>query len=257
MSEVTAEGLAAGLGIEQPVSDDSGQAATEPESTTASDLDWGRRVNVDGLGEVALSELRDGYLRQSDYTRKTQELARQREEIPNLEIASQFLSAYEVDPVSTVRSLAEQHGLSLAEARAVVQEAAAQEQAQESSFQLPPEIQQKLAIVDQIQAKLQQQELQAQIEHEISTLKDKYKEDFDEAEVVQYALLKQTPDLELAFLALQSQKQFEKGLAQGRKEADKRERASVESGTSVKPSTGPVDSFEDAYSQARRQHVGS
>ena len=41
------------------------------------------KVHVEGLGEFTIDEIkefRNGYLRQSDYTKKTQELARQREE---------------------------------------------------------------------------------------------------------------------------------------------------------------------------------
>ncbi len=38
------------------------------------------KVEIEGVGEVSLDELKQGYLRQSDYTKKTQELAKQRKE---------------------------------------------------------------------------------------------------------------------------------------------------------------------------------
>jgi len=38
------------------------------------------KVAIEGIGEVELDELKKGYLRQSDYTRKTQDLAKQRDE---------------------------------------------------------------------------------------------------------------------------------------------------------------------------------
>lgn len=51
------------------------EVETTPEATT---------VNIEGIGEVTHDELKEwkqGYLRQDDYTKKTQELARQREEV--------------------------------------------------------------------------------------------------------------------------------------------------------------------------------
>ncbi len=38
------------------------------------------KIKVDGVGEVTLEELKNGYLRQSDYTKKTQEVSNQRKE---------------------------------------------------------------------------------------------------------------------------------------------------------------------------------
>ena len=47
-------------------------------------LDLNTEVEFDG-GKVTLKELQDGYLRQSDYTRKTQELAEQRKTLETVE----------------------------------------------------------------------------------------------------------------------------------------------------------------------------
>jgi hypothetical protein len=39
------------------------------------------KIVIEGIGEVPISELKNGYLRQSDYTQKTQEVARQKREV--------------------------------------------------------------------------------------------------------------------------------------------------------------------------------
>lgn len=54
---------------------------TNTESETSTEVPT---LNLDGIGEVKLDDIKEwqkGYLRQSDYTRKTQELAKQREEV--------------------------------------------------------------------------------------------------------------------------------------------------------------------------------
>ena len=67
-------------------------------------------VKVDGSEEqVSLDELRDGYQRQSDYTRKTQELASERQ---RLEQAEAIVSSLESDPEGTLKALSEAFGIS-------------------------------------------------------------------------------------------------------------------------------------------------
>ena len=50
---------------------------SKPDETPATLPD---KITIDGVGEVTLDELRNGYLRQSDYTRKTQEVSRKTKE---------------------------------------------------------------------------------------------------------------------------------------------------------------------------------
>tara|TARA_R110002020_G_scaffold461166_2_gene679981 strand:- start:96 stop:851 length:756 start_codon:yes stop_codon:yes gene_type:complete len=67
-------------------------------------------VKVDGSEEqVSLSELRDGYQRQSDYTRKTQELASERK---RLEQAEAIVASLESDPEGTLLALGDAFGVS-------------------------------------------------------------------------------------------------------------------------------------------------
>ena len=66
-------------------------------------------VKVDGVDqEVSLEELRDGYQRQSDYTRKTQELASERRRLQQAEAIVQSL---ESDPDGTIKALGEAFGV--------------------------------------------------------------------------------------------------------------------------------------------------
>lgn len=62
----------------------------------------------EGLTTVSVNELRDGYLRQADYTRKTQALAEQRK---RTERAEDFFQAFSEDPAGFSRTLAVQAGL--------------------------------------------------------------------------------------------------------------------------------------------------
>ena len=68
-------------------------------------------VKVDGENqEVSLEELRDGYQRQSDYTRKTQELASERK---RLQQAEAIVSSLETDPNGTLTALADAFGVQM------------------------------------------------------------------------------------------------------------------------------------------------
>jgi hypothetical protein len=67
------------------------------------------RVKVDGVDEeVPLREALSGYSRQADYTRKTQELAQQRQQA---EYALTVQRALQSQPEETLRLLARQHGV--------------------------------------------------------------------------------------------------------------------------------------------------
>ena len=68
-------------------------------------------IKVDGVEEqVTLDELQNGYQRHSDYTRKTQEVAAERE---RLRQAEQIVSALENNPEETLRTLAQSFELDL------------------------------------------------------------------------------------------------------------------------------------------------
>lgn len=69
---------------EEPVEVEAEEAEAEEESDEDAVL-----VTLEGGEQVALEELKGGYLRQQDYTHKTEEIARQREEAETLQTRSQ------------------------------------------------------------------------------------------------------------------------------------------------------------------------
>ncbi|RJE47671.1 hypothetical protein A7K50_03215 [Dehalobacter sp. MCB1] len=50
------------------------------EKEKPSDFVLPEKITIDGIGEISVDELKNGYLRQSDYTKKTQDLSKQRTE---------------------------------------------------------------------------------------------------------------------------------------------------------------------------------
>ena len=63
------EGEQSSPSVESTDSQEKEPKATEPE-----------KIQIEGIGEVTLDELKNGYLRQSDYTKKTQDVSKQRKE---------------------------------------------------------------------------------------------------------------------------------------------------------------------------------
>ncbi len=129
------------------------------------------KIIVEGIGEVSLDELKRGYLRTQDYTKKTQELAKQRKE------AEQALQLYE-----GVRKNPE-----------LASEIAKQVQMSE----LDP----YSAKIIELENKLYDMMLQ----NEIKELQNKY-QDFEIREVLEVARDKNITNLEDAYLLIKSRK---------------------------------------------------
>lgn len=121
-------------------------------------------VEIDGQ-QVSIDELKGGYLRQSDYTRKTQELARSKKE---LEKAEAVYTAMHKD-AETAQEISERLGIDY----------------------VSPEQAQVVEMQEQYQELL--------LERDIDRLTAKYGE-FDVSEVLQLAYDKGIPELEDAYL---------------------------------------------------------
>lgn len=68
-------------------------------------------VKIDGVEQqVSIEELKNGYQRQADYTRKTQELASERERLAQAEA---IVQALETDPQGAINALGNAFGVSL------------------------------------------------------------------------------------------------------------------------------------------------
>lgn len=131
------------------------------------------KIVIDGVGEVTIDELRNGYLRQSDYTKKTQEVANKRKE------AEEAIALYEqlkANPEMAHR---------LAEGGNVPD-------------QLNPVYNELKMVKDKL--------YDLMLEREIEVLSNKYP-DFEVREVLEVAQAKKTNNLEDAYLLNRSMKQ--------------------------------------------------
>ena len=156
--------------------DDSG--ATEVQTEEVEDSNQPDTVHIEGFGDYTVDELKEfknGYLRQSDYTRKTQELARQREE------ANDALEVYEYlrNNPHLVNALMQMDN---GQVNPVVQKATPEN-----------------AMMQQI---LHTQKAM-EIEMKLNDLKSKYGNDIDEVALFQKANQLKTEDLEFVYKALQ------------------------------------------------------
>jgi len=138
---------------------------TVAEETTSS---LPEAIEVGGV-EVPIEELRQGYLRQSDYTKKTQELARIKSE---METAQKYFDAINTDP-EFAEGIARRFDL---------------------PFMTPEEARLK---------KLESDYNSLQLERELDNLKLKY-EDIDVQKVVQTAFDEKIPNLENAYLLIKA-----------------------------------------------------
>jgi|TARA_R110000824_G_scaffold175454_4_gene353911 hypothetical protein len=149
-------------------------------------------VKVDGSEEqVSLEELRDGYQRQSDYTRKTQELASERK---RLQQAEAIVTSLEADPEGTMTALADAFGVSTNQASKTTEvdpySAAWGDDTPDPTEDRIRGLEQKLAAQDRVHRR-------QQVEKQVEDLKGQYG-DFDAHDLFQHALANKISNLEAA-----------------------------------------------------------
>jgi hypothetical protein len=204
-----------------------------------------------GDQQVTLDELQKGYLRQSDYTRKTQDLAEQKQRLARAEAIA---AALEVDPEATLKALSEAYGQSLQAASVDNQE------------DLDPQ-ERRLRAMEQQYETWQETQRQAQIESELTQLRSTYG-DFDETALLTHAISKGIGDLgaayrDMTYEQVWSQAQAREHAAQQEADADaqvtdaKRQAGIVEGGTSRQAGVvgaGPakVGSVREAFLAAKQ-----
>ena len=169
--------------------DVSTEVATEPQEHFA--------VTVDGeQSEVTLSELRDGYQRQADYTRKTQELASERQ---RLQQAETIVAAMEADPQGTLTALSNAYGIKAD--NPVPSKKASNDDYfsfddDEDATADPTE--ERLGRIEATLDRQAQSARQQTLQREVAALKDRFGE-FDAQELYSHALRHKIPNLEAAF----------------------------------------------------------
>lgn len=176
--------------------------ATEPEGPTIT-------VEIDGT-EVVLTaeEVQKGYLRQGDYTRKTQEIADQKR---RLETLDRFEKSLDADPQLTLSQLAEAYGVELTPAQ--------QQAVQDAGSELDPDdpIQAELAELRKFRTTVEQQfsrqeeaAVQAQIDADLDAVRTEFgAADLDEIALLEFAVERNIPNLKDAYRlqqALESEK---------------------------------------------------
>ena len=210
------------------------------------------KIVVDGEElEVPLKEAVSGYQRQSDYTRKTQQLAEERK---NVQFAQAIQQALDNDPSATIELLKSHYGLEQTDSYD-----------EDDLFADPMEKQYR-----QLESRLrsfEEQQAFNELERNISGLQQKYGEDFDANEVVAQALALGTTNLEavykqIAFDRLYSKDKAQREVQQRKAQQEqkvvqaKRTSGIVAGGSSSQSSsadTAPINSLRDAFSVAKRQ----
>tara|TARA_R100000152_G_C6764613_1_gene189260 strand:+ start:885 stop:1598 length:714 start_codon:yes stop_codon:yes gene_type:complete len=228
--------------------------ATEPtetvdnlETSTEVPEEPGYTVKIDGEEQqVTLEELQNGYQRQADYTRKTQEIAVERE---RLQQAEAIVSALENDPSGTLQTLARSFNVDTFD----------QPQTNEDGYELDA-TEKKLVELENKIAKQEQAQRVQQVEREVDTLQEKYGE-FDRKELLNHALKHGIPNLEAAYthMRFNEVKSTADKLTQEQEITNKKREAAVvapggstQSGTTPEP-TPQVTSLREAFALAKQQ----
>ena len=153
------------------------------------------KVKVDGNEyDISVGEALAGYQRQQDYTRKTQALAAEREQLSQ---AQQLWNAIEANPEHTIGAIADAYGFRLSPAEQAAAEAqqAAMQDDDESSAPADP----RWAQVEQFMQQAQNERLQAQIDRQLADLHSKTGLQFDDNQLLLFAAERMIPNLDDAF----------------------------------------------------------
>ncbi len=170
--------------VEPVESADIPKASTEESTETVESETY--TIKVDGEEQtVTLEELQSGYQRQADYTRKTQELASDRQ---RLQQAEAIANALESDPAGTISALSTAFGVS---------DTQASPESDDSWEDMDPTEQRIARIEAQMESQAAAARQQA-IDKEVVELKSKYG-DFDERALFQHALSNGIPNLDAAY----------------------------------------------------------
>ena len=228
--------------------------ATEPTSVDTSEVSTeaseepSYTVKIDGEEhQVTLDELQKGYQRQADYTRKTQEVASERE---RLQQAEAIVSALENDPEGTLGTLAQTFGINMSSG-----------QTEESGWEDMDPSEKKLA---ELERKIESQERAArlqQVDKEVDRLKERYG-DFDKQDLLHHAVTNKITNLEAAYTHWQFNdvKSTADKLRQDLDITEKKRDASVvapggatQAGTQPEVSDTKVTSLREAFALAKKQ----
>ncbi len=205
-------------------------------------------VKVDGREErVSLDELQNGYQRQADYTRKTQELASERERLAQGEA---IVQALEADPEGAITALAGSFGVGVGNHNTSSPEQGDYEDVDPDEVRLRRI---ESSIEEQNRALRQQNLLK-----EVNTLRDKYDGiDFDEKALYAHALKNKINNLDAAFTHMNWDQM--QTAAKDAEIVEEKRAAQIIDGVpgssegNVERAVRAVDSIRDAFSLANQE----
>ena len=231
----------------------------DDDSNTAGDV-LPETVEVPGHGEVPFGELRDGYLRQSDYTKKTQELAAERKAFADEQAAAaKIMDSLSDDPVGVAAYLAVQTGLLtedqlngklIADLRDTVKIPKASELEAEIAKRVEEAVSEHPR-VKEAQAKAVQAEIDGEFE-DIAKVVGKPLSEKARTQVMDYAYKHDIMDLRVAFDAL-SASAARKRASRTTLEAASTERPKTR-GSALEGKPKAIDTIEDSFAQALSEH---
>lgn len=233
--------------VEEEVS--SGETEEQPVTYT---------VRVDGKDvEVPLNELTDGYLRHSDYTRKTQALAEERQRYQHFDALDR---AFQEDPIGTLRDLSNALGVSpekLVEGTNPNRRDIEIDPDDPVAAQLR-EIQEWRRNVDQREEQRAVAERQAAVDRELEAVKVKFNApNLDERALLEFALENRIQSLEIAYELLDARAAKAAPPKPEKKLDQKRKAPKVEGGTNrdvgVKPGSSDRMSLQEALNAAIKE----
>lgn len=229
------------------------EGSTEPDGESYT-------IIVDGdEQQVSLSELRDGYQRQADYTRKTQELASERK---RLQQAEAIVSSLESDPAGTLSALQDAFGVSGTPAPAAPQTDSYDSDWFGDESSGPDPTDQRIA---QLEARLEQQDRlrnREQVEKQVAALQKEYG-DFDANQLYQHALTHKIGNLEAALTHMRyadvaeraSKLEKEQERTEAKRDAAVVEPSGSKAAGSVSAPTEKPSSIREAFAMAKKQHA--
>lgn len=243
------EGAASITDASAPASDDTAQSLDLSQYGT-----YKVPVKVGGEEQyVPLAEAINGYQRQADYTRKSQEVAELRKKASQAEA---IWDAIQRDPNGTIALLAEEFGVQTGTARS-----------ERDDYGYDDDTDTVTPQVSALEAKIRSLELREQrreLDRQLDTLRSKYGE-FDSEELLTFAMKEGIQSVEAAYKAMTFEKVMQERQELERKqtaesEAVDRKRAAsfIESGSSrvnVAPvaTEGRAKSIKDAFLRAKQE----
>jgi hypothetical protein len=201
--------------------------------------DYYAKVKVDGEElDVPVAEALQGYQRQADYTRKTQELSQRAEQVQFWETVDRAMQA---DPQATLQFLQNQYGIGQAQ---VAANTSYDEPSYEEDWFSDPSEKRIAQLENQLQGMqmhFETQQATQVLEQVVGHLQQKYGEDFDPKAVVSEAVRRGIPDpryleplyKEMAFDRLNAQSRAQADAGARRAAEDQARRAAAQDAAST------------------------